>query len=341
MKKIKIKFVDFQNGYNIEKFYIKQRLSIHFDVELSDEPDWIIFSVFGDEHLRYNDCVKIFWTGENQCPDFNLCDYAIGFEHLIFGDRYLRFPLWLNYPADVERVQDKHKDVSISRKKDFCSFVYSNSNASPLRDEFFEALSAYKHVSSGGRYRNNTGSAVADKLAFQLTHKFAIAFENASHPGYTTEKLTQAFAAQTVPIYWGDPRVTEDFNPKSFINCNDYSGLDEVVQRVREIDENDELWQQMVLTPAFNDGKLIEKYNEALDRFLLHVFSQEKEAAKRYSRDYWQLKVQRRRLQEAKAYRWSLMGWLRMIYTKYIYQFTRRSPKLWAFTQRLMKKAKV
>ncbi len=340
-KKLKIKFVDFAQGYNIDRFYIKQRLDMLFDLELSDEPDWVVYSVFGSEHLRYGNCVKLFWTGENQAPDFNFCDYAIGFENLSFGDRYLRFPLWLNYPADVENMQNKHLNADIKSKTDFCSFVYSNSNASKLRDVFYDALSAYKKVNSGGRYRNNVGGAVEDKLAFQLKHKFVIAFENASHNGYTTEKLVQAFGACAVPIYWGDPCVTTDFNPASFLNCSDYDSFEQVVERVRQIDENDALWCQMVGAPAMNDEKRVEEYNRQLDKFLFDIFSQDKEAAKRFSRDYWQLKLQRRREQEVKAYQRSIMGFLRTFYTKYIYQLTRRSPRLWAITQTLMKKAKV
>ena len=80
---------------------------------------------------------------------------------------------------------------------------------------FFDKLSTYKQVSSGGRFRNNIGGAVADKKAFQADHKFAIAFENTSYDGYCTEKLMEAFAAGTIPIYWGDPNVAKDFNPES------------------------------------------------------------------------------------------------------------------------------
>ncbi len=200
MKKlIKIKFVDFNEGATAVKVLL-QHLQDHYEVELSDSPDWLFYSVFGQEHLAYNDCVKIFFTGENQAPDFNLCDYAIGFEHLQFGDRYMRLPLWMIYPDDVQQMQAKHTGPDISAKTDFCSFVYSNSNAAPARQQFYDALSAYKHINSGGKYLNNVGGPVKDKLAFQSTHKFAIAFENTSHCGYTTEKLVQAFAAQTVPI---------------------------------------------------------------------------------------------------------------------------------------------
>ena len=46
---------------------------------------------------------------------------------------------------------------------------------------------------------------------------FHMAFENTILDGYVTEKLLHALMAGTVPIYWGDPRVCEDFNPGCFI----------------------------------------------------------------------------------------------------------------------------
>ena len=59
----------------------------------SEDPDYIIYSGFGNDHLKY-DCIRIFFTGECITPDFNECDYAIGFDRLTFGDRYARIPLY-------------------------------------------------------------------------------------------------------------------------------------------------------------------------------------------------------------------------------------------------------
>jgi hypothetical protein len=66
-----------------------------YDVELSSNPDYCFFSIYGFEHLKYINCVKISFIGENIVPDFNFCDYALGFQYLEFDDRYKRFPLYL------------------------------------------------------------------------------------------------------------------------------------------------------------------------------------------------------------------------------------------------------
>lgn len=336
-KTLKIKFVDFNEGATAIKVMF-QALRERYEVELSDNPEWLVFSVFGNENLRYNNCVKIFFTGENYTPDFNLCDYALGFEYMDFGDRYIRFPLWALYPQDTDPMLNKHKNVRLSDKTDFCSFVVSNPHGNKARAQFMDELSKYKTVHSGGRWHNNVGGPVEDKMVFQKTHKFSMAFENACHPGYTTEKIVQSFAAQTIPIYWGDPRVAETFNTNAFINCNDYPNWESVIERVKEIDQDDTLWQKMMETPALKDPQIVECIKKEAKEFLYHIFDQEPEVAKRFSRDYWTLKKLKERQREVKAYQRSCRGLLESFYSKHLYSFARKHACLWNAIQQLKKK---
>ena len=336
MKTIKVKFVDFNEGATAVNVFL-QFLQERYEVEISDEPEWLLYSVFGNEHLNYNNCVKIFFTGENQTPDFNLCDYAIGFDYIDFGDRYIRFPLWALYLNEIEAMLAKHHNVSLSEKTDFCSFVVSNPHGNEARAQFMDKLSEYKQVHSGGRWRNNVGGPVADKLAFQKKHKFSMAFENACHPGYTTEKLMQSFAAQTIPIYWGDPRVAETFNQEAFINCNDYPDWESVIERIKEIDQDDALWQKMVETPALKDPQIVERTRQEAKNFLYHIFDQEPAEAKRFSRDYWTLKKLKERKREVKAYRRSVMGIAEAFYMNHLYSFARKHAGIWNAIQKMKK----
>lgn len=340
-KHIRIKFVDFWDDFVPENSLFYQLLSEHYDIELTDpstSPDYIFYSVFGEEHLNY-DCVKIFYTGENQCPDFNLCDYAIGFERMEFGDRYFRLPIYyLNrYQKDFRLMQEKHVKP-VPEKTGFCSFVYSNDRASEVRERFFNQLSTYKSVSSGGRYKNNIGGPVADKLAFESEHKFSFSFENSSYPGYSTEKLVQSFAAQTVPIYWGDPTIAQTFNEEAFINCNNYDSWDEVMEEVKRVDADPELYAHMLAVPALKTpGKdSIEAKLEQLTSFLRHIFEQEPDRACRYNRVYWGRRYVKRIQQHAKAYRNSPRGIAERLYMKYFWKH-RRKGILWKI-DRLIKK---
>lgn len=270
MKSLKIKFVDFYGGFNPYDNFIINILKENYEVIVTDSPDYLFFSVFGYSHLKYN-CVKIMFVGENIVPDFNLCDYAMGFDFLDFGDRYMRLPLfmlWNNFKK-LSVVKDFTPEVLLSRK--FCSIVVSNMQVSnPIRERFFRLLSEYKQVDSGGRLWNNIGGPVEDKLKFISGYKFNIAFENSSVRGYTTEKIMDAMVANTLPIYWGNPWVGRDFNERSFVNVNSFSSLEEAVEHIVELDNDDELYLKKMKEPWVNDSSIFDWENK-LAEFLTHI----------------------------------------------------------------------
>lgn len=301
MKTIKIAFYDFWDGFNPGNSLFYKLLSKHFDVVLSDDPDYVFFSVFGERHWSVPDhCVKIFYTGENLAPDFNACDYAMGFEWMDYEDRYLRVPHYMLYSPDIlERMEHKHElpagfDIS-KDKPDFCSFVVSNPEGRQ-RNEAFRALSSYKKVDSGGRFMNNIGGPVRDKLAFEEKHKFSLCFENGRHSGYTTEKLVQAFAARTVPIYWGDPQVERVFNKAAFIDAADYESSDALVERIKHLDSDNAAYLEMLSAPALAPGALsIEEEILGLEQWLAAIFERPLEEAYRRNREMHGAKYIRRR----------------------------------------------
>lgn len=287
----KIKFDGFFEGHsdqlNREAKVILELLQKHYEVELSDEPDYIFCNVNSNMFFKY-DGIRIFCTIEAICPDFNLCDYGIGFEYLEYGDRYFRLPNFYFYPNLVTQMSHKHENIPMEfADREFCSFVYSNNRADEMRRKIFIKLSEYRKVDSGGRYLNNMpdGKAVEDKLTFERQHKFSIACENAAHPGYHTEKLAEAFAAQTVPIYWGDPEVEKVFNPKAFINCNNYSSVEEIVERVKYLDTHPEEYLEMLREPAMEE--VTADGLQLLENYLVHIFDQPIEKAYRRNQGFW------------------------------------------------------
>ena len=76
---IKIQFVDFWDGFNKHDNEFVTVLKEKYEVNLSDNPDYLFYSGFGFQHLKYN-CIRIFYTGECITPNFNECDYAISFD---------------------------------------------------------------------------------------------------------------------------------------------------------------------------------------------------------------------------------------------------------------------
>lgn len=151
-RKIKIGFTDFWKGYVPEDSYFVKILRKYFDVEIIDTEtplanenvEYLFYSVFSQNYLDF-DCVRIFYTAENIIPDFNLCDYAIGFEKMIIGDRYFRYPLYYSY-ARYYRQKFRSDDLrNIYRKdkadKKFCAMVVSNGkNVEPYRNVFLQTF---------------------------------------------------------------------------------------------------------------------------------------------------------------------------------------------------------
>ncbi len=253
---MKLFFCDFWQHFDREGFIFTRALREHHKVEIVDDPaqaDIVVFSIFGQSHLYVPDrCVKVFYTGENICPDFNMADYAIGFEYLDYGDRYIRLPNYYCTPFGVNATLRMEHRPQLSAEealqRRFCAMVIS---AEPVgreteRQRIYRALCQYKTVDSGGRWNNNVGGPVPDKIQFQSGYKFALAAENSVHPGYTTEKLVEAFASGCVPIYWGDPEVTRVFNPDAFFRAADFASYAQLADEVRRLDTDSDAYLAML-----------------------------------------------------------------------------------------------
>lgn len=199
---MRVRFTDFWYGEDdalvASRNPLHQLLTKRFDLDMSADPQVVIYSGFGSRFLRHR-CTRIFYTGENCRPDYRECDFAFTFD-ISEDPRHYRLPLYKFY-ADLAAVADREVPEDIlTSKTDFCCFLVSNPKAIE-RIAAFQALSKYKRVNSGGKVLNNVGARVADRRAFYRPHKFCIAFENESFPGYTTEKLVMAYMSYAIPIY--------------------------------------------------------------------------------------------------------------------------------------------
>lgn len=273
MKKIKIDFTDWWSGFDKTDNYFYNLLKEEFDVEISNNPDYLFFSLFGQNHQKYN-CKKIFYTGENIAPPLGYCDYSFSFDHLEDPKNY-RLPHYLLYDGYYELALEKKIDESLAKRK-FCNFVVSNGDCQ-VRNNFFTKLSKYKKIDSGGRFANNIGYAVPDKRKFQSEYKFSIAFENnAYRPGYEwyiTEKPFEAMCSNSIPIYKGGSKISEDFNTESFVNVHDFSSENDVIEYIIELDNNDDKYMNLLRQPWFNNNQIPD--NNKIDNiksFLYKIF---------------------------------------------------------------------
>ena len=269
-----------------------------YDLVRTDDvdADYVFHSCLGNEVLKYSG-IRIFVTGENVSPNFNISDYALAFDTMQFCDRYVRLPLFKLYAGAYKTLcmPRPPADEILTNKEGFCAYVMSNmKDGAPERTQLYDLLSAYKPVASGGKWRNNVGAPVDDKITFQSKYKFVIACENSSTPGYLTEKFAQAAQSNAVPIYWGDPTIAEQFNPEAFVNCHDFDSLEAVAERVKHIDSDDILYKQILSEPWFPDGKEPDQMkDDFFADFLANIFDQPKESAYRRNRSRWGIKQEK------------------------------------------------
>ena len=279
-KIVKINFADTEKGYfNVQDNIFLDVLKKKYQVEISNKPDFLFYSCFGDDVKKYANCVKIFFTNENVVPDFNETDYGIGFHHITFEDRYLRYPEYFYKIKPELQNRQNLSDELFDRK--FCNFIYSNSKngeGAPLRIEFCKQLMNYKKVDCLGKVLHNTdidfegrsGNWAQSKIEVLKGYKFTIAFENRFTSGYTTEKLYQPFLASSIPIYMGNPSVAVDFNPKAFINCSDYKNFNEVIEVIKELDTNKEKYMAMLKEPVMQSDYDFD-CEKKLEEFLYNI----------------------------------------------------------------------
>ncbi len=271
-------------------FILSQRYEITYHRNPNEFSDLVFSNPLGSARkiLSYQNAKRVFYTGENEVPNFNLFDYAIGFDELDFNDRYLRMPLYyahLHYEAELVNdttspyklkadslyalkkpshcFEKNHPNLctvvnneSDPLKRGFASFVASNANA-PIRNAFYDALNSIEPVTGGGSVRNTLGYKVGNKNEFLSQYKFNLCFENSQGYGYVTEKILDAYFSHTIPIYWGSPSVAKDFNPKSFVNVHDFKNFDEAIDYVRYLHTHPNAYLDMLYENPLNaiDGK--------------------------------------------------------------------------------------
>ena len=265
MKTLKISFLQSTPDFGKESF--RRLLQDRYHVEENDSDfDYLVATpwfyvnreAFYDFLERAPGHVTIMYgCHEAIAPDFMLFDYYIGVDAIPYYDRTVKLPSLRPHLQEVHGAKEGlNAENLLAAKTGFCNFIYANRKSHPNRDAMFHKLSGYKFVNSLGSHLNNTPGDgrraedwYASSIEMKKPYKFSIAFENAWYPGYTSEKIVTSMLAGTIPIYWGNPDIGKEFNTLSFINCHEFATLDDAVAYVKKVDENDDLWCEIMSRP--------------------------------------------------------------------------------------------
>lgn len=244
-------------------------LARHYDVQIVDDPDVLIFTHYGHRNRLYS-CKKIFYSQERYGPDWTQCDAAVTSAFFDHPHAY-----WVPYFAahrrgeNLVRSSETDWDRILDEKRGFCSFLHKYADRTVAnRTRFFHELNRRKKVDAGGRACNNLGyeipgTAGVAKMKFLACYRFHIAFENRLAPGWTTEKFTDPFEVYSIPIYWGDEKVLQWFNPKSFINVSSFGKISDCCDYILHLENDREAYGRMLREPPFRDNRVPEIYDPA------------------------------------------------------------------------------
>lgn len=179
---------------------------------------------------------------------------------------------YINAHNYVNDVLHRNKRIFAMSPQDltqrkFCIFINSNF-AAKERIEFCKKLMKYKHVDCPGAVLNNCPRVEPAYFTTEFRnhlrqYKFMICFENSDFAGYFTEKPMNAYLGDTIPIYWCNGESQKYFNENSMVLLKEFNErtMDEAINRIIELDNNDNLYIQTLQQPLLNENKFPEEFS--------------------------------------------------------------------------------
>jgi hypothetical protein len=83
----------------------------------------------------------------------------------------------------------------------------------------------------------------------------------------------EPMTVNSIPLYWGNPLIHQEFNTKSFVNFYNFGYLDQMIEYIIELDKNNDKYLEMLRTPWFENNIIPD--NNKLDNiksFLYKIF---------------------------------------------------------------------
>ena len=277
---IPVAFSGKPTSWSCENFYLSywyKAINNIVPITLSNKPKFILVNSTSDSlrdfYLNWQGkTISIFLGLEAISPNFNDFDFALGFDPISYGDRYLRFNIAYQYQAYFPGIRDLETLMKISSNNShltrdrFCDFIYSNWDAHSNRDKFFTELSSKLFVNSYGNHLNNSIIPKtmtnldwkSQSIEIKKMHKFSLCLENAFHIGYTSEKIFSSILSGSLPIYWGNPEIELDFNHKRFINLHSFPSNENAIDHILAIQRNIQEYESIIKSPIFTEKQIHE-----------------------------------------------------------------------------------
>lgn len=199
--------------------------------------------------------INIWMTFENRRPPHSKFDLTLSFDTDEYNGTNVYFPLIYTYMDMLNNSASyvRHKitpskaaaprNFQIETREKFACVFMSNPETQRMR-----VVDALRRIGQVDVYGRVSGNYVADKIAISNQYKFQICLENDLFPGYVTEKPLEAWLSGSVPVYSGLDSMSI-LNPKAILNLSDFSNLNDLVDKVRELNNDVEAYLRIVNAP--------------------------------------------------------------------------------------------
>ena len=168
------------------------------------------------------------WIEENN----NLYDFVLTFDQKLInkGQNYLYYPHGRCWIHNYEGIDDKTK---------FCS-IFASDKAMTLGHRLRHMIiDRYRSTDKMDCYGKYSGNVLEKKEDGLNPYRFSVTIENAIVRGYWTEKLLDAFATKSIPIYYGDK-----FSVNKFFNEDGIIYFDEIMEKIQGDDNGVSFYEE-------------------------------------------------------------------------------------------------
>jgi hypothetical protein len=158
----------------------------------------------------------------------------------------------------LDKINENKNIVNVP-KKNICA-ILSNPCGNE-RNFLLNEIEKKFHIDYGGAYKNNIPKVeyqynTQEFIDFVSQYKFVVTMENSRGETYITEKILHGFNAENIPIYWGSLNVCDYFNEERFINVNNISNTDVIINKIIDIINDDNKYLEIVNKTVYKNNYL-------------------------------------------------------------------------------------
>lgn len=189
------------------------------------------------------------------------------YDIVLWGERnhknIVNMPLFVPYIYTnnfVDKLSEPKPTSTLIPQNEVCVII-SNPHGE-IRNMFLNKLEQNFNVTYAGLYKNNIGGNLPydyntpEFIEFIRTFKFIVSMENSRNDTYISEKIIHGLLANVIPVYWGSTRVFDYFNPNRFLYLENENTIDNVIEKMKELNENNDKWLDIVNQSNYTNNKL-------------------------------------------------------------------------------------